>query len=64
MVSGTSPTTSHIRVAHELGVKYFEVRFWPKGACQGATSVARDDHPLSQSLIEAVGALITNIWHR
>lgn len=29
MVSSTSPTSSHIRVAHELGVKYFEVRSWP-----------------------------------
>lgn len=31
---------------------------WPKGACQGVTSVARDDHLLGQSLIDAVGALI------
>lgn len=38
--------------------------FWPKGADQGATSVAREDHLLSQSLIEAVGALIASIWYR
>lgn len=31
---------------------------WPKGACQGVTSVGRDDHLLGQSLIDAVGALI------
>lgn len=30
MVSDTSPTSSHIRVAHELGVKHFEGRFWPE----------------------------------
>jgi hypothetical protein len=37
---------------------------WPKGACQGVTSVARDDHLLSQSLIELIAALIASIWHR
>lgn len=35
-----------------------------KGACQGATSLARDDHLLSQSLIEAVDALLVSIGYR
>lgn len=33
-ISSTRPTSSHIRVAHELGVNYFEDRFWPICDCR------------------------------
>jgi len=48
----------------DAGFDQPEFRFWPTGACQRAPSVAKDDHLLSQSLIQAVGALIASIWYR